>query len=295
MQPNDVPPDIWNAYVQAIHESELEEFEQIILAATAPAIEIGCVPSEEFREGPQPIFRTKAGGFPDLPVDVAWPEHEGGLLPFIAQVDLSELPKLPTYPLPSVGILYFFDWCTNETTALPYRVIYSPAQAHEITPRHVDEQRILPDWQGVRLYEEEPTGSVKITPTFSSSLAGELAEKAGMTNDRLQFEMDISESAAYCDLNFLYECILTGKTSIPFIGGWGQLFGYNSEHEALLDDFTPDSGGFIHEGHKLINLLEVISKNNMLWSDLGYLDFFIRPDRLAKLDFSDLTIVVASS
>src|SRR5579863_1572177 len=52
---------------------------------------------------------TKFGGSPDLAPGLRWPERDGSLLPFIAQINLSEVISYDTgHLLPDLGILYFF-------------------------------------------------------------------------------------------------------------------------------------------------------------------------------------------
>ena len=58
--------------------------------------------------GTIPLGATRAGGLPDLPPAVQWPQHEGLLLPFIAQINLSTIPRVPELALPQKGWLAFF-------------------------------------------------------------------------------------------------------------------------------------------------------------------------------------------
>lgn len=56
------------------------------------------------------IGQSKMGGSPDLPEDWAYPLFDGIALPFLAQVNLAEIPPAMRKPwLPSTGILYFFS------------------------------------------------------------------------------------------------------------------------------------------------------------------------------------------
>jgi uncharacterized protein YwqG len=52
---------------------------------------------------------TKFGGSPDLPAGYAWPHRDGMPLPFVAQINLSEVvPYDSLHLLPGEGMLYFF-------------------------------------------------------------------------------------------------------------------------------------------------------------------------------------------
>ncbi|WP_391558261.1 DUF1963 domain-containing protein, partial [Robertmurraya sp.] len=56
-----------------------------------------------------PIGASKIGGRPDLPPHLEWPESvDLGPIPFIGQINLSELPAEAYPTLPNEGILYFF-------------------------------------------------------------------------------------------------------------------------------------------------------------------------------------------
>ena len=120
MQRQDVSPDLWEAFRDVIRDWSLSKFERVILAATSPAIEFSVA------HGELPCLRrTKIGGFPDLPADAIWPELHGMDVPFVAQVDFSELPPLVENSLPDSGVLSFFHWATNETAGPMCRVLYS--------------------------------------------------------------------------------------------------------------------------------------------------------------------------
>jgi uncharacterized protein YwqG len=51
------------------------------------------------------VGRTRLGGVPDLPEGVAWPQTKTGLLVFLAQINLEEVPPLDGAPLPEGGML----------------------------------------------------------------------------------------------------------------------------------------------------------------------------------------------
>ena len=54
------------------------------------------------------IGTSRVGGFPDLPAQFEWPVDRGKKLPFLAQINLTELAGLRTSPLPPDGMLYAF-------------------------------------------------------------------------------------------------------------------------------------------------------------------------------------------
>lgn len=54
--------------------------------------------------------QSRFGGHPDLPAEIEWPAHAGTgePLPFLAQVNLTEIVGLTDLELPTSGHLYFF-------------------------------------------------------------------------------------------------------------------------------------------------------------------------------------------
>jgi Domain of unknown function (DUF1963) len=279
MRRTDISAELWDAYRAIIRRLDIAQFEDAILAATVPAIELQSVHDPLLRL-PADTLRTKAGGFPDLPPELSWPEVYGELIPFIAQVDLGELPQLATSRLPESGILYFFNWCTNKACERPCRVLYSEVPLAELSVRRVDESRILRDWQDVRVYDEQRTAAARVSLTFSTPLATKIAVSQGaLSRDTISEPMGIFDdfwTEAWWEL----EAHLNTKSLVVSPSRWGMLLGYNSEHQTLMPDVEPYDGGFRDGDHTLLNLLELPSIDNMRWSDAGYLSFFIREDEL---------------
>lgn len=86
-----------------------DEFERLI----RPSVRIN---TEAINEDNLPLGSSKIGGRPDLPPHLNWPVIEDlGPLPFIAQINLAELPEVTHPSLPRAGILYFFyfDECRS--------------------------------------------------------------------------------------------------------------------------------------------------------------------------------------
>lgn len=69
--------------------------------------------------------RSYVGGAPMLPESVQWPTlpDKDVAIPFLAQIDLGELPTLMSSPLPSHGFLFFFFDFFGESPA--HRVIHA--------------------------------------------------------------------------------------------------------------------------------------------------------------------------
>jgi len=79
-----------------------DEIEQIALSSIR-------LKTHEIDEAQLRLGITKFGGSPDFPQDWKWPERNGFALPFVGQINLSEIASyIPEQLLPSSGMLYFF-------------------------------------------------------------------------------------------------------------------------------------------------------------------------------------------
>jgi hypothetical protein len=106
-----------------------------------------------------PVGASRFGGVPDLPPDLPWPVFKGRKLPFLAQIDLSALPK---NVLPAEGWLYVFGLCDDEHVPTPIQVIhYRGSQAELVRASRPAERELWKDWTGNRIYNVVPLKSAK--------------------------------------------------------------------------------------------------------------------------------------
>jgi hypothetical protein len=75
---------------------------------------------------------SRLGGVPDLPADVAWPARDGGLLTFIGQVNLADVPRLPV-PLPAAGMLYFILGIDEPASNIDHEVLFWDGPADRLS------------------------------------------------------------------------------------------------------------------------------------------------------------------
>jgi len=72
--------------------------------------------------------QSKCGGSPDLPANLKWPRCKTGNLPFLFQINLSELTAVGVpHPLPKRGMLWFFwsgEWGYHPDHKASWRVIF---------------------------------------------------------------------------------------------------------------------------------------------------------------------------
>jgi hypothetical protein len=109
-----------------------------------------------------PMGGSRIGGLPDLPREIEWPTHQGKKLPFLAQINLSELAGPGNRLLPGDGWLYAFGLFDNDpghdpdpVTMMIYR---GPASSLVRVPRP-DPGFVWPDWTGARIYQAVPVSS----------------------------------------------------------------------------------------------------------------------------------------
>src|SRR5688572_14640520 len=105
------------------------------LADTIISSAVECVRLISMEEGEDdiPVGASKIGGVPDLPTSIEWPRLDSGPLAFLAQIDLSKLPRMERISaLPSSGHLSFFydadhqPWGFDPKDAGSWKVIYTP-------------------------------------------------------------------------------------------------------------------------------------------------------------------------
>lgn len=92
---------------------------------------------------------SRLGGLPDLPQSIAWPESGGKRLPFVAQLNLSEIPPAPH--LPNSGWMYVFAWVGAESNEVAVRFYDGDKSTLERAPRPAEGQ-LLKDWCDSEVY-----------------------------------------------------------------------------------------------------------------------------------------------
>ena len=114
--------------------------EEEILATSQPAINLHRSALPVPLDHPA---RSYLGGQPRLPPELSWPEVEGDERiprPFLAQIDLADLPVVASSPLPRTGTLYFFADMNDDTPETSdCRVLYYPGNAADIPFRQPPE------------------------------------------------------------------------------------------------------------------------------------------------------------
>src|SRR5262245_40019693 len=225
--------------------------------------------------------RSKFGGVPNLPSELEWPSWRGVPLAFLAQIDLSELPRSQTIEsLPSDGSLYFFYHPEQETWGFDpndrgsWSVLYSrerPTSPGRIPPHGLSAEatyheqameflpiRSLPDTERLdpspgalseEAYEE-------VEDLRNAPFEGQPKHQMGgyphpVQNDTMELESQLASNGVYCG---------GPDWNDPRIES---LEGGASEWKLLLQLDTDEDAG-------------------MMWGDAGMLYFWIRAEDLRR-------------
>ncbi len=90
-------------------ETQLKQFHSPAVKITSKASKKKSGWSEPGKRGAPELAASRIGGWPDLPVDQAWPEWQERPMSFLAQINLSEMHHVnPDLKLPQSGLLLFF-------------------------------------------------------------------------------------------------------------------------------------------------------------------------------------------
>src|ERR1700722_2345679 len=87
---------------------------------------------------------------PDMPDGLAWPQHMGTPLAFLAQIDLASLPGGIDWPVPRRGWLYFFLGANpngvevGDLDASPNRTLYFGGDESELRTRQAPDGTDVP-------------------------------------------------------------------------------------------------------------------------------------------------------
>ena len=231
---------------------------------------------------------SRLGGDPDLPPTLVWPEWRGKPLSFIAQIALSEMPRLSDQHLPADGLLSFFYeaeqqdvWGFDPVDRGAWRVLWSPDHDLErrTTPEAVaDDGR----YQACRL-----AGTVEINhvPWESSDL-----DTLGMTRDELFSYADVVEDEdppvhrllghpepIQGDMQLEAQLVTNGLYC-------GDESGYEDPRAADLRDGAVD--------WRLLLQIDSDDAAGMMWGDAGRLYFWMTEDAIERRDWNSAWMIL---
>lgn len=255
---------------------ELLPYKDNILATVKPVIEITLSPADDL-----PLWASKVGGKPYLPLDVEYPHNEKGEpLGFLAQFNLEELPK--TDELPDKGILAFFiaqdtlyglDF-DNQLKQDGFRVLYFD----EVL---MDESLLWKSFPRTRNNNNENEWYSPIEENTCYSTSFELLES------EISFE-DFNFQQDFFDNNDFRQCFMKCKNrELIFDRG---IF-YSATHHLLgYPYFTQQDPRDDRNYTNYVLLFQLVSQYDneikIYFGDSGVMNFFIDPKDLANKDFS---------
>ena len=223
------------------------------------------------------LTASKFGGVPYWLPEMPYPvDNNGEKLALLAQIDLAELPPLPDFP--TTGLLQFFisnddvaglDF-DNPLSQTGWRVVY-----HASVDKNITEKQVL---QLDIPLENMPCGDTQYQLSFdlgtqSMGLADYRFEKLFQTTaEKLKIEFDEDDELLDLIEEETYDK-LHNSTAGHHIGGYPFFTQDDPRSEEQL------------AGHNIL-LLQIDSKNGILWGDAGVGNFFITADDLKKRDFS---------
>ena len=103
-----------------------------------------------------PIGASRIGGVPDLPANVGWPTFNGKMVPFIAQINIADLPKPASALLANDGWLYVFWRMNYEEPIIFAHRCRAPSLKRCECPA---EETIWPNWSSGPTYDCVPVES----------------------------------------------------------------------------------------------------------------------------------------
>ncbi len=231
-----------------------------------------------------PLGATKFGGLPDLPHGKRWPEYNGSLLPFLAQINISDIvPYDKDHLLPETGILYFFfdveaffGWPDDQVET--WHVWYAqPSDVAALQRNAIPEVLLKP--------KEYHLGGIKcsteVTLPDYSSYDTDSVERLGLKDP-----LSVEEEQAY----YKIQAQLAGRVGIKHHVPMHRLLGYP---DTVQWDMLSELAGTIADW-RLLFQMDSDSIPDTDWGDTGRIYFWIRADELQRCDFSQVRLILQS-
>jgi uncharacterized protein YwqG len=246
---------------------ELEKFRDKIEATVKPFVKITAKENQKLT-----WWQSKFGGLPYLPKNYDYPRDSNGKpLYLLAQINFAEVPDSEDFP--SEGILQFYisegdSWGQDLENAFQqdkFRVIYFPEIIHTETDLITDfsflpEPEDLPFEESCSLQFEQQIAPVNIWDGEFDEVFGE------------DFFAQFGEK----------EEEISGEYDDKFPADGHKIGGYAY--------FTQSDPRPYLSKEKYVLLLQVDTDEEVgiMWGDVGVCNFFIKPEDLEQLDFSNV-------
>ncbi|HYL99351.1 MAG TPA: YwqG family protein [Blastocatellia bacterium] len=234
------------------------------------------------------LCESKIGGLPDLPDEQIWPAIDRRPLSFIAQINLSQLPKFAERGLlPSYGILSFFYDAVNQPWGLiaqdrgKWKVLYfDTSSGISRRPAEVDANR-CPQFEAY---------AMEFEPKITFSRPGLSAIKEVFVDVD---ELDMTYDQSY-GLIEEFETVSEASLGHQLLG---RPYALQEDMEPLCESLLGD--GTVNEKRGELPsisdwrlLLQISSdrKVGMEWGDAGYLYYWIKRDDLIRQAFDKVRV-----
>jgi uncharacterized protein YwqG len=227
---------------------------------------------------------TRFGGSPDLPPGYAWPEHNGAPLPFVAQLNLSEVVPYDTMQLlPAEGMLYFFfdidaffdSWPRHQTI---WRVLY------EHNARTALQRVAIPERVAKRNHYRSSTVTyaTEITLPDYSQYDGTSIQRLGLSGP-----LTDEEQWAYYEVQAQLASTVGTTYHIPL----HRLLGHPDDVQWDMHRDLPGAS----TNWQLLFQVDSDGVPDTEWGDTGRIYYWIRTRDLAKRDFSGVELILQST
>jgi hypothetical protein len=259
----------------AIADAGLETFADLIVARSVECAALETTEPDDYAR----VGNSRSGGVPDLPEDWDWPRSDDGLFfPFLAQINLAEVPRFTGNVLPARGMLYVFV-CEDFDEVLIHYADVDPA-----TLRRADE----PDPSNLTLPEYEDLSPYRVSIT----VAPDVPYWTSPAHEEVVATVEENWSGPgepYEALDALAEALRGGRSSALKLFGQAAYIGHTPEWSEYPDTPNPENGGV------LLLTLNSDRKTGATYGDAGYQLIFADPAAVARGDFSRLTARTESS
>lgn len=246
---------------------------------------------------PVALGRSKTGGAPHLPSDMAHPMDRNGLLSlFLAQIDLAEITHLQPW-LPRRGMLYFF--VDDTQYAEKATVLYADCAREDLAVYAYDAST---RWRDSDLdidalpaeYALRFSAGVSV-PNFYN-IAGHAVARHPQWGEWLDAEpasaADRMRIERFCDAMIELDDALKDRALKPSARAHSINAQVFTQHESPQEQAAATMGGFAHEW---MNLLGLESVGDFCFWDAGTLTFSVHKRDLAIADFARIIATIESS
>ena len=264
-----------------LHSLGLARVSAEISSVALPSIRLKAQAVDETRLAPG---ATKFGGTPDLPQGDGWPECNGSPLPFVAQLDLTDMAHYDIkHTLPGAGRLYFFFdvdafFVTRPRDHATWKVWYdtSPLSALQrvSTPMAISKRR--------RYHPCVITCSPELTLPDYSRYDSTSLRRLGLSQP-----LTDEEEQAYYEVQAQLAGMVRTGYHIPI----HRVLGHPDDVQWDMHDELPGAPG----DWRFLFQVDSDGAPGTDWGDTGRIYYWIRAHDLARGDFSQVHVMLQST